>query len=113
MVVSSSPILSDSSRITDHTAHPGLSAQWQIKSDKFLIVLHQLKRFGARSHFLGDAVELIIKYVAEPLDENQRQDEFLVFAASLAPRMEHAASQIHVSSDLLLPFEPAEPFSDF
>ena len=41
--------------------------------------LHQLERLLARTHLGGDAVQLIVEHVAEPLGEDQRQDVVLVF----------------------------------
>ena len=65
-------------------------------------MLHQLECLGPRADFLGDAVQLVIKDIAQPLGEDERKNVSLYFGASFAPRMEHAASQIQDSSDLSL-----------
>jgi hypothetical protein len=63
-------------------------------------MLHQPECLGPRAYLLGDAVQFIIEDIAEALGENERKDVVLELGASLAPRMEQAASQIHDSRDL-------------
>jgi len=59
-VVSCSPILSDKVRMIDQTESSGfLGSQGQVESHEFLVVLHQLKRLGARADFLGNSVQLV------------------------------------------------------
>ena len=71
-------------------------------------MLHQLERLGPGADLLGDAIQLVVKDITKPFGKYQRKDEFLgrmnslYLGASLAPRIEHAASQIHDSRDLLL-----------
>lgn len=47
-----------------------LGLQRQIETHQLLVVLHQLEGLGARANLLGDAVQLIIEDVAEPLGED-------------------------------------------
>jgi len=42
-------------------------------------VLDQLERLRPRSDFLGDAVQLIVEYVAKALGEYEREDVVLIF----------------------------------
>ncbi len=51
----------------------------QIEADELLVVLNELERLGARADLLGDAVQFVVEHVAEPLGEDQREDEFLEF----------------------------------
>ena len=60
-----------------------LRLQRQVEAHKLLVVLDQLERLGARTDFLGDAVQLVIEYVAEPLGKDEREDEFLVLRSVL------------------------------
>ena len=79
-VVSCSPILSESVRITDQTGSSGFFGSiGRIEADELLVVLHQLERFGPRADLLGDAVQLIIEDVTQALGEDERKDELLVF----------------------------------
>lgn len=55
-----------------------LRLQRQEETDQLFVMLDELERFGARADFLGDAVQLVVENVAEPLREDQRQDVFLV-----------------------------------
>jgi hypothetical protein len=50
-----------------------------------VIGLHELERFLARAHFLGDPVQLIVENIAEALGENERQDVVLLFRGILCP----------------------------
>jgi hypothetical protein len=67
-----------------------------------VVGLGELEGLLARADLGGDAVQFVVEDVAEPLGEDQRQDEVLNLGASCAPRMLQAASQIQVSSDLPL-----------
>jgi hypothetical protein len=50
-----------------------------------VVGLGELEGLLARADFLGDAVQLIIKDVAEALGENKREDVVLVFRRVLGP----------------------------
>ncbi len=49
----------------------------QVEADEFLVVLHQLERLGPRADFLRDAVQFVIKDIAEALGEDERKDVVL------------------------------------
>ena len=49
----------------------------QVEADELVVLLDELERLGARADLLGDAVQLVIEDVAEPLGEDQREDEVL------------------------------------
>ena len=66
--------------MTDQTAIVGiLRLQRQEEADELLVVLDELERLGPRADFLGDAVQLVVEDIAQPLGEDQREDELLVF----------------------------------
>ena len=53
------------------------------KRTSFLSCFDELERLGARADFLGDAVQLIVENIAEPLGEDEREDVVLVLGGVL------------------------------
>ncbi len=44
----------------------------QIEADELVVLVYELERLGPRAYFLGDAVDLVVEDVAEPLGKDQR-----------------------------------------
>ena len=57
----------------------------QIEADELVVGLGKLEGLLPRADFLRDAVQLIIKDIAEALREDKRQDVVLVFRRVLRP----------------------------
>ena len=55
-----------------------LRLQRQEKPNELLVMLDELERLRPRPDFLGDAIQLVVKDIAQPFREDQRQDILLV-----------------------------------
>ena len=57
----------------------------QVEADELMVLLDELERLGARADLDGDAVQLIVENVTEPLSEDEREDEVLELRCLLRP----------------------------
>ena len=55
-----------------------LGFQRQIEAHELFVALHQFECLGARADLLGDAVQFIVKDIAQALREDERKNKLLV-----------------------------------
>ena len=101
--MSCSPILSDSVRMTDQTGSSGSSARAAGRSGRaFLSCLTSLNALAREPTSFAMRFSSSSKTSQSRLAKISGRMKSLYFGASFAPRIEHAASQIQDSRDLLL-----------
>ena len=101
-VVSCSPILSESVRMTDQTASSGFfGSSGRKKRTSFLSCLTSLNALAREPTSLAMRLISSSNTSQRRLVKMSGRMKSLYFGASLAPRMEQAASQIQDSRDLL------------
>src|SRR5437773_5734036 len=102
-VVSCSPILSDSVRMTDQTGSSGFfGSSGRKKRTSFLSCLTSLNALAREPTSFAIRSSSSSKTSQSRLAKISGRMNSLYLGASFAPRIEHAASQIHDSRDLLL-----------
>jgi hypothetical protein len=47
----------------------------QIEADELMVLLDDLEGLNPRADLLGDTIQFIVEHVAEPLSEDEREDE--------------------------------------
>ena len=70
--------------MTDQTGCSGIVRhEGEVEADELVVGLGELEGLLARTDLGGDAVQLVVEDVAQPLGEDQRQDVVLVFGSIL------------------------------